>query len=513
MSRTKRFLGGLRFNYAHQALVTLVGLWLTPFLLIRIGSYDYGLWLVATQVTVYLALLDLGVVGLLSRETSYATGRAGSCDEATDLPNIIGRTTRIVLWQIPLVALTAIIFWFSLSATWKELSGPLGLVLLTFVVMFPLRIFHAVLDGLQDLAFLGRAQSISWSAGIIATVVLVFAGSKLYALAIGFTVSQISLTAISWCRLRNRFPLLLPTRLPALSWTGSRAYLIGSFWVTVAKVAQVMLSNTDILIIGTLFGPAAVVPFVCTGKLIFVLGNQSLALVEGAKPALSEIRVGESREHLFQVCTALSQVVLMVSGAVFCVVLISNQAFTSWWVGTAQYGGFELNVMLLLSMLLRHWSTTVSHAIFCCGYERRVALMALLDGLVTVGGSIILINQLGPIGAPLGSILGVCLISLPGSLPTLARDSGVSVVTLIRPLWPWFWRFLVIAISAGAVAKVWVPATALAIAVTALSTGLIYFAVMLPTALRSTIGIYLRPRLEAIRMKLFGAPLVNDIEG
>lgn len=202
----------------------------------------------------------------------------------------------------------------------------------------------------------------------------------------------------------------------------------------------------------------------------------------------------------------------MVSGAIVCIVLVSDQGFIGWWVGSAQYGGFELNVLLLVSMLLRHWNTTVSHAVFCCGHERRVALISLLDGLVTVGGSIIFINLLGPVGAPLGSVLGVCLVSLIGNLPTLARDSGVSVATLVRPLWPWFWRFFILAISAGVVAKVWVPATAFAIVVTALSTALIYFAVMLPTVLRSTIRIYLRPRLESARMRLFGAPLIKDAD-
>lgn len=77
MSRTKLFLGGLSFNYANQALVTLVGLWLTPFLLNRIGQHDYGLWLVGTHVTIYLVLSDLRVVGLLLRETACATGRTG----------------------------------------------------------------------------------------------------------------------------------------------------------------------------------------------------------------------------------------------------------------------------------------------------------------------------------------------------------------------------------------------------------------------------------------------------
>lgn len=90
-----------------------------------------------------------------------------------------------MLWQTPLVALAAIILWFSVSTTWEELRGPLGLVLLTFVVSFPLRIFDAVLQGLQDLAFVGKAHPISWAAGTIITIGLVFAGLKLCALAIG----------------------------------------------------------------------------------------------------------------------------------------------------------------------------------------------------------------------------------------------------------------------------------------------------------------------------------------
>ena len=76
MSRTKRFVSGITLGYAGQVLTTLVGLWLTPFLLFRVGQHDYGLWIVGTQLMFYLALLDFGVVALLPRETAFATGRA-----------------------------------------------------------------------------------------------------------------------------------------------------------------------------------------------------------------------------------------------------------------------------------------------------------------------------------------------------------------------------------------------------------------------------------------------------
>src|SRR5439155_16324286 len=73
-SRTKRFFDGVVLGYAYMWLIMVAGLWLTPFLLRRIGGHDYGLWLIGLQVLNYLSLVDFGVLALLPREVAYATG-------------------------------------------------------------------------------------------------------------------------------------------------------------------------------------------------------------------------------------------------------------------------------------------------------------------------------------------------------------------------------------------------------------------------------------------------------
>lgn len=509
MSRTRRFLASLGIGYVCQALVILVGLWLTPFLINRIGQHDYGLWLVGIQLMTYLMLVDFGVVALLPRETAYATGRAGSPERATDLPEIIGQTARLVLWQMPLVTLAAIMVWFAMPAEWEPLRDPLGLTLLVFVSLFPLRIFQAVLAGLQDLVFLGYMQFSVWVLSTVIMIGLVLAGFGLYALAIHWAFTQVVSAVVAWRRLRRTFPMVLPTRLPALPLRKAWGQLTRGFWVSVAQVAQVLLNATDILLIGRIWGPAAVVPFACTGKLISVLANHPQLLMQAAGPALSEMKTSESRQRLVQVSTALTQAMLLASGAVACTVLIVNRGFVDWWVGADLYGGFELNILLLLNMLLRHWNTTAVYSIFCFGYERRIALTTLLDGLVTVIGFWVLIQLLGPLGAPLASILGVCLVSLPGNLSALARETGVSVAALMQPLWPWFWRFLVLSLIAGAIARNWVSSTFLSLAMTSISTVVIYLMVMLPVALRPPLGIYLRPRLAHIWASYFRTSLAR----
>jgi O-antigen/teichoic acid export membrane protein len=505
MSRTKRLIGGLSFGYTSQVVTTLVGLVLTPFLLHRIGQHDYGLWLVGTQLMFYLGLLDFGIVALLPRETAFVMGRARGIEAMTDLSQMIGQTTRIVLAQMPLVAVAAIIAWFIVPAEWEGLRFPIGVVLLAFVFTFPFRIFNAVLHGLQDLAFLGQIGIVSYLASTVVTVALVLSGWGLYSLAAGWTTLQVILAAAGWYRLRAHFPGALPNRLPSLPWSIARGRLKQGFWVSLNQIAQVLLNGTDILIIGKLFGPAAVVPYVCTGKLIGVLTNQPQMLMQLAGPALSQMRVGESRERVSQACVALGQAMLMVSGVVVCVVLVVNQGFVTRWVGASQYGGFALTTLILASMLLRHWNVTIGYTLFSFGFERRLCLTALLDGLVSVSAVALFVWLYGLIGAPLGIITGACVVSLPLNLSALAKESNVTRRQLVQPLLPWFIRFVILLIGAGAVTRVWTPNTVPLLAATAAAGALVYAAVMFPLALRYPLGLYVRPRIFPLRTKMLRA--------
>ncbi len=511
MSRTERFLCGLKFGYANQALMTLAGFLLTPFFLHRIGQHDYGLWLLSTQIMAYMMLLDFGIVALLPRETAYATGRAGAVENAIDVPATVGQTTRLVLWQTPLVALAASIMWFWMPTSWEALQKPFGLVLLVFAIMFPARVFQATLEGLQDLAFLGAVQPGIWLVSTAITVGLVFAGFGLYALVIGWMAAQFMSGVICWYRLRSRFPNVLPWPLPALSGVAARQHLARGFWVSIAQVAHVLVNTTDILIIGKLIGPAAVVPYVCTGKLIGVLANQPGIVMQVAFPALSQMKTAESRKRLFEVCTALSQATLIISGAIVCVVLAINQGFVGWWVGVDLYSGFELTLLMLLSMVLRHWNTTTVYALLCFGYEQRISLTNLLDGFVTGSAAILLVWILGPIGAPLASIVGVCLVSLPGNVAALAREVGESAGSLIVPLRPWFARFLVLAGGASAMAGLELPRLFLVLVGGSISVAVVYCAVMLPVALKPPLGSYVRLRIDPLLLKWFGRARAKDL--
>ena len=489
-------------SYGQQAVIMVTGLWLVPFYLNHIGQHDFGLWLVGTQLLTYLTLTDFGVVALVPLETAYATGRAGGAQSAQDLPQIVGQTVRLVLYQLPIVALIAAGMWLTIPKEWESLRGPLTVVLIGFVVSFPLRMLPALLHGLQDLSFAGAISMVNWTLSTVITVWMVLGGWDLYALAVGWLLSQTATIPIVVHRLVTRFPGVLPRRLPPESWAATKGRLGKGFWVSLAQVAQLLMNNTDLLILGKLLGPAAVVPYSCTGKVPAVLGNQMGILMQSATPGLCELKTGESREKLFQVLVALTHGILTFSGLVFCVVAVVNKWFVTWWVTGHQYGGMTLTVALLAMMVVRHWTTLTAYSVFCFGHQRRISLTNLADGVVTAGSCWSMTLLMGPVGAPIGSIMGAVLVSLPWNLWRMAQDTDASVGRLVLAmLGSWSWRFAPAAALSLWVAWRWSPRNLIEAGAAGLAITLIYGALMFPNVMRSPLGNYLRALAAAFRGK------------
>jgi len=489
MSRSKRFFGGLRLGYLYQATVMVFGLWLTPFLLKHLGQHDYGLWLVGLQTLSYMVLMDFGIVALLPRATAYASGHAIRGAPGGDLSDTIGRTARIVLYQTPVVFVGGAVLWLVVPMG-PEIRGPLLVAIVGFAILFPLRIFHAVLQGLQETPYLGKLQFLSWIISTALMVSLILAGVGLYALAIGWVLGQLVTTILAFYRLKHAFPDVLPSSLPKMASREVFQALTSGTWVSVAQIAQVLVAGTDLVIIGKFLGPAAVVPYACTGKLISVLQNQPHIIMEMAAPGLSQMKTSENRDRIFRACNALTIALLTASGLVAAVTLAVNHSFVSWWLGERQFSGQLMTAVLAANMLLRHWNNTSVYTIFALGYERRISITTLFDGAVAVLAGIALVWWLGPIGAPLGSIAGVCLVSIPGNLTALAHELQRSVFSVAASIWSWFWRFLIVAAVAMFLGYHWRP-NLLYIAATASLAGLVYAAIMMPMALSSDLRLYL----------------------
>lgn len=496
MSRTRRILGGASIGYVHQAAVILLGIWLTPFLLRRVGQHEYGLWLVAGQLLGYLALLDLGVLAILPREVAALSGQSDKAKARVDIAGLLARIRSIVrTWQLPGLTVACALIWWFLPSDWSGLSRPLIPVFVAFIALYPLRILLAALQGVQEMTFLAGAQLAGWALGTATTIALIVAGAGLYALVIGWIVTTTVPAALAWWRSRSLWPAADRT---APRGPNSEIFR-SSLWLSAGQVAQVLLAGSDVLLVGRLLGAAAVVPYACTGKLVTVFANHPHLLMHVAQPALAEMRTSESRDRLRVVATALTQAMLMMSGALVVVILPLNHAFVTWWVGPSQYGGWQLTLGFAVMMVLRHVTVALVYTLFCFGYERQISLTSLADGVVTVVATAVLVWTWGPIGAPVGSIIGALLVSLPVNGRSMAREMELSAAAFVRLLAPLLFR--IVAVGATMSFMSWwlgpmsIPHAALLLIV---AVGL-YASIVLPFAWNGPVGPYLRLALHFTR--------------
>lgn len=499
-SRTDRFLGGLSFGFFNMAVMTIVSLWLTPFLLKRLGQEQYGLWLMATQMIAYLGLLDLGVVALLPREVAYATGRAKGVEHAHDLPQIIGETAGLVLWQMPLVILSALAIWAFMPHEWQSLQRPFAIVLGTFVLFFPIRIFSAILQGLQDLAFLGKVSFCTWLLQTTTTVALILSGFALYSLAIGFVAWQLLGASLAWYRLRSKFAMILPQNFCRLSWDKIRGRLKQCLWVSLSQINQLLLFGTELIIIGKLCGALLVVPYNCTGKLITILSHYPKMVMQTAIFGLSEIKEEGCKTKLAQVCIALTQILLICCGAIVCLVLAVNQNFVRWWVGPGQYMGFTCNLIWGICLFVEHFSLALIYSLFSFGHEKRLTLTISLQGIITVGGHIIFVSWLGPMGCLITKIIGN-MIFIGLNLSCVTREIGLSDKEFLTSLCPFLWRFLVAAGLCLYVSTVWVADSLIEIVFISVFVETVYVMAIWPVLVAYPLVNYWMPRWTRLRNK------------
>ncbi|HEU4688300.1 MAG TPA: polysaccharide biosynthesis C-terminal domain-containing protein, partial [Vicinamibacterales bacterium] len=446
-------------------------------------------------------------VALLPREVAHATGSLDR-ENAMSVAGVVAESATIIVWQLPVVAALGFVAWALVGWQWPVLSAPFGIAILVFVLAFPLRLFAAALQGLQDLTYLGGVQLAAWVTSAVLSVALVFAGFGLYGLVAGWTVTQLLVPALAWRRLRGRFPTALPKSVSVTWTTAGGGRLQRGLWVSLNQVAQVLLSGTDLIVVGWLLGPSAVVIYSCTGRLVTLLAIQPQMFMQMAIPALSELQARASRQQLFTMASTMSQAMLLCSGAIACLVLGVNRGFVEWWVGLEHFGGVMLTVMLLISMLLRHLNLAVGYTLYSVGYERHLAMTALADGVLTLLLMWPCISLFGPSGAALASIIGVVVVSLPSNVRALAREAQVSAIETLRPIAAWGLRCC---LSGAAVVAIvtFTPPRGLWLVPAAIAIAGLYVASMWPLLTMPPIGPRLVQALGAVRALM--TPFVRRI--
>jgi hypothetical protein len=121
--------------------------------------------------------------------------------------------------------------------------------------------------------------------------------------------------------------------------------------------------------------------------------------------------------------------------------------------------------------------------------------VAVIDGALTALASSILIMVMGPIGAPVGSLLTVVVVSLPWNLRILTKELNCSFLDLVKPIAPWALRFAPLLFLLGLLGTTILPTNYAMVAIGSAVVSLVYAATQWDVFKRSSLYGYVRRQL------------------
>jgi O-antigen/teichoic acid export membrane protein len=427
MFRAQRERGKERYRRAalsgaasliQRGLTILISLVSVPLTIHYLGSERYGVWLTISSLLVWLALTDFGLAGTaLINVLSDAHGRDDKRAAQQYVSSAIWSLTAI---SAALGIITFLCFHFvswpeifrTTSIPPNELALASGLTLTFFLISLPLSIQYAVYSAYQDGALsnaCGIAMNIS---SLVALVVVTHFSGGLPQLVMALSGTRMIIGFGNTIYIFKRYPWLLP--LPsAVRWQCIRKLLnLGSKYL-LSQVGAFGIGQSQPLIITQILGPAAVVPFVVSHRLITLPMEAVYLSSAPLVPAFGEAKAKADWEWIH---TAYRRTTLMsiVLGIPLVVILgCIAQPVIRLWAGSAAVPGWMLVVGLVLYNIIGVIFMGTGQLL--TGVERLAPLVAstVLCGVCTVGFGILGCASMGVSGVALAMAASKLMILAP----------------------------------------------------------------------------------------------------
>jgi O-antigen/teichoic acid export membrane protein len=455
----------------------VIALLATPLLLAWLGAPMYGFWIAASQVILWLSLLDGGIgVNLMKTISAH---RASA-------PERVERAIASTFWCYVCIAVATLLIGASIApfvATWMHLHGEVArqgtitfaiAVLTSVVALVAVPTFYVILNGFQKLALVNGLVSGVSIAGTLGGLLFVRAGLGVVGLAVAQLIATMAGAALALFWSRRLFPFRLSLRFV------SRAELVEmmrfALYFTMSKTAFLTSNYSDGILIAMFYGTAPVAVFALTQKLssaafMFVIKVGSVTV-----PGLAELVGAGDRPALRSVITRMTRILIRIAILAATIILTLNHRFVAAWTGEATFGGALLTALFAWGIFRDTIIRNLSAPLFASGDLKGWGILSSVEAILKVGLSIALLPVLGIVGPMVGTavaelITGVYtpfkLIRLldidprtmmnDAILPSLVRSlPTVVIMTFLAFLVPAHWRWfgIVTIASAGVVANI-----------------------------------------------------------
>jgi O-antigen/teichoic acid export membrane protein len=411
-----------------------VGIFLSPYILHRLGNTAYGAWILVFSLTGYYGLFDLGIRSSVIRYVSTYT----ATNDTEGVSRLIN-TALLVYSAIGAAAIATTLIvsgflesLFRMPPDFLPTARTLFLMVGTAVGLgFPAGVFGGILEGLNHFYFVNVTNL---AATLLRALLIVIA------LKIGYGLLTVAFITVTLPLLGSVVRALIVLRLLPLrfGWKyvdrgalGEIARYSGISFILM--IAYKLRFKTDEVLISTLVSVTAVTYFSIGDRMVDYAGEVVSSLAQIFVPMSGRSEATGNREELRRILVVGNRACSLIIFPITAVLIILGKSLITAWVGEVYVAPcYPVLLTLLIPMTLIFAQAASSRILYGMARHRSLAWVTGMEGIANIILSVVLIRPFGIVGDALGTAIPLTCTGLFFLPRHLCRVLEVRVGTFVR---------------------------------------------------------------------------------
>jgi O-antigen/teichoic acid export membrane protein len=412
----------------------LVGIFLSPFILHRLGDTAYGIWILIFSVTGYYGLFDLGIRSSVIRYVSTYTA-TGDQEGLTKLIN----TALATYTAIGSVAMVLTLFcWFFVDRLFRIPPDFLSTARWLFLMVgtsvaagFPTGVFGGILEGLQRFYFVNVTNLVG---------TLLRAALIILALTHGYGLLMVAFITVLLPILSSLVRGAIVIRILTLrfSWvhvdrSAFRAIANYSAVSFILMIAYKLRFKTDEIVIGTFLSVTAITFFSIADRLLDYASEVVSSLAQIFVPMSGQSEARGDQDRLRKILVAGNRACAFIIFPITAVLIILGKSVIEAWVGPRYVAAsYPVLLVLVVPITLSLAQSASPRILYGIARHRSLAWVTLMESIANLILSIVLIRPFGIVGDAAGTAIPLLCTTLYFLPRHLCRVLGIRVRTFVR---------------------------------------------------------------------------------
>jgi O-antigen/teichoic acid export membrane protein len=393
-------------SWISLAVTLACGIFLTPFILHRLGDEAYGIWVLVFSTSGLYRIFNLGISSAVIRYVSKFVALRDFENLARFVNTILFLFCCIGAFLL-LVTIGCTLYAdriFHITADFQKIFPFLFLLVgSAFSVQFPLGVFGGILEGLQLFWWKNLAQIVSDLLRVLLIVLALTHGLGLFTICL-ITVALSFGSAGFYYLLTHRF---LPVRFHI--WKFDRAVfreIISYSAVTfVSLVAGLLRFRCDAIVIGVFISAAAITPFSIGSKIIDYCSPLVTGLAQIFTPMSSHHHSQGDTGRLKQIFLRGNRACAMLTIPTCFALIFLGKSVIEIWVGAKYVSSYWILLALVIPYTIELSQSASPRILYGMSKHWTLGKVRILEGATNLGLSILLLHYYGILGVALGTAI------------------------------------------------------------------------------------------------------------